>query len=157
MTDEAIYNLWFSKTDDLRYLRPKRWKEIKRIISEKKVVSVLEFGSGVSTLLFDNLRLTILSLETNARFLAFVKHLCSKRVVFRLWNNRTADIKRNYDFSLVDGIVPRDWQLKLAMKHARIVAIDDFNETPRTNIPSNYTRIDDKSTTLAVFERNGKH
>ena len=153
MTDREIYNLWLSKTSDLRYLRPRRWEELKKIITNRKVSSVLEFGSGVSTLLFGNFGLKVLSLETDPIYIEFVRSLCPKNVSLLLWNNRSAQIFKRYDLALVDGILPRTYQLKLALKHADVVAIDDFNEGPRLQIPSGYNCISQGSTTLTVFER----
>ena len=153
MTDEEIYSLWFSKTDDLRYLRPRRWKEIKEIIVKRKVKSVLEFGSGVSTLLFSNMGLKVLSLETKPRYMKFVKSMCSPKVALRVWNNKNANIKDHYDLSLVDGVLPRNDQLRLAVKHSNIIVVDDFNEYLITEVPSRCKRIDPKTTTLAIFEK----
>lgn len=155
MTDEEIYKLWFSKTDDLRYLRPERWEELKRVILDQKVKSVLEFGSGVSTLLFNNLGLKVLSIETDVKYIKFVSSICPTGPVFRRWNNKSMPIKGFYDLALVDGNLPRGDQLRLALEHAGIVAIDDFEKDIRGRlIPklTNYERIDRRNTTLAIFK-----
>ena len=153
MTDKRIYDLWLSRTSDLRYLRPRRWKEIKEVIFDRKISSVLEFGSGVSTILFNNLGLKVLSLETDPIYMEFVRSLCPNGVSFMLWDNRSTVIHNHYDFALVDGILPRTDQVRLATEHARIVAIDDFNESPGLRIPPVFKRMDPGSTTLAMFER----
>lgn len=155
-TDNEIYQLWFSKTKDLRYLRPKRWNQIKELIQSQQLKTVLEFGSGISTLLFDNLGLKVLSFETNEGHLKFVKRLCSPKVLFTLWDNKNLHLKGIYDFSLIDGAVSRDDQLRVALKHSKFVAIDDFEKDEKSQLSkrlTNYKRLDDESTTLAIFKK----
>ena len=152
MTDREIYKLWRSKTSDLRYFRPKRWDELKKVIIEQGVKSVLEFGSGVSTFLFDNINLKVVSFETDPKYMEFVKSLCSPKVTFKLWDNKSATINDFYDLALVDGVLPRTHQLEIALKHAKFIAIDDFKDSLLRKL-TNYERIDSRSTILAVFVR----
>ena len=157
MTDKEIYSLWLSKSPDLRYLRPRRWDDIKKVIIEYGIKSVLEFGSGVSTLLFDNMNLRIVSYETDSNYMEFTKSLCSPNVVFKLWDNKSVLIDDFYCLALVDGILPRTYQLEIALKHAKFIAVDDFKDSPLYE-PISYERIDSRSTVLAIFvkkELNG--
>lgn len=156
-TDSDIYKLWLSKTSDHRYFRPKRWAELKKVISDKKLSSVLEFGSGVSTLLFQNLGLKVLSLETNKNYMNFVQSLCQQGVDFVHWNGNGYKVSENYDLALVDGDLPRLPQIKMALKSAKIIAIDDFVGGHKQRFSpylKNYKRIDSESTFLAIFEPN---
>lgn len=156
MTDKEVYDLWLSKTSDLRFLRQRRWEELKRVIIDKGLTSVLEFGSGVSTLLFSNFGLKVLSFETDLKFMNFVKSICDPSVTFKLWNNKSITIGSIYDLALVDGILPRTIQTRLAVKYAKIVSIDDFRDKPKNFMPpvlANYKRIDLQTTTLAIFEK----
>ena len=142
------------KTSDLRYLRPKRWSRLKRFIFKNSVKSVIEFGSGVSTLLFDSLNLNILSFETNKVYMDFVGKLCTEKVKFKLWDNKLLNIQESFDLSLVDGILPRTQQLKYAIKHSKFVAIDDYivnNEKQIDLLLSNFTRIDLSAAPLGIF------
>lgn len=155
-TDNEIYQLWFSKTKDLRYLRPKRWNQIRKLIESQQLKTVLEFGSGISTLLFDNLGLKVFSFETNEGHLKFVKRLCSPKILFTLWDNKNLHIKGIYDLSFIDGAVSRDNQLRVALKHSKFVAIDDFEKDEKSQLSkrlTNYKRLDDESTTLAIFKK----
>jgi hypothetical protein len=155
MTEKEIYKLWLVKVPGLRYLRLDRWEEIKKVIFDQNVSSVLEFGSGVSTLLFDNLGLKVLSYETDPKYLRSVEPLCSPGVTFKLWNNCLAVITDYYDLALIDGILPRTTQFEESLKHANIIVIDDFDEELKNLfLPklASYKRIDSQSTVLAIFK-----
>lgn len=155
-TDKEIYQLWFSKTKDLRYLRPRRWNQIKKLIQEQQLKIVLEFGSGISTLLFDNLGLKVLSFETNEGHMNFVKRLCSPKVLFTLWDNKNLHLQGTYDIAFVDGTLPREDQFRIAAKHSKFLIIDDFSTSLKNRLEpklTNYKRLDDESTTLAIFKK----
>ena len=155
MTDEEIYKKWKSLTPDLRYLRPKRWEQIKEVIQSNNLNSIIEFGSGISTILFDNLGLHIVSYETSGKFISFVKPLCSPKVKFIKWNNRGLYITKRYDLALIDGILPRIPQLEAISGHSRFYAIDDFDRCiARESLPfiKPLKRVDNQSTILAIFE-----
>ena len=150
MNDREIYKFWLSKTKDPRYLHPDRWVQLKPLISKHKITSVLEFGSGISTLLFAYNGLSVVSYETNESYMEFVRDLCPIGVDFRLWDNKEATITNHFDLSLVDGILPRNIQLTLSIEHSTFIAIDDYEL-------SSYHRIDDKLSKMAIFikDRNG--
>jgi hypothetical protein len=154
MTDAEIYNLWYSKTPDHRYFRPRRWSRLKRFILKNNIKSVIEFGSGVSTLLFDSLNLNILSFETDKVYMDFVSKLCTEKVRFKLWNNKLLNIQESFDLSFVDGILPRTQQLKIAIKHSKFIAIDDYIANSEKQIDlllSNFTRVDLSAAPLGIF------
>lgn len=155
MTEEEIYQLWHSKTNnDQRYLRPLRWKQIKETIISNKLASTIEFGSGVSTILFDTLGIEVTSYETDLKFLRFVSTLCSIEVKFIYWDNLFLHNPKHYDISLVDGALPRDMQLIYALALSDYIAIDDYRKDEKAAFGPllvNYTRINDESTPLAIF------
>lgn len=130
MNDREIYTLWTSKTSDLRYLRPRRWNYIKQFILKNNIKSVIEFGSGVSTLLFANLNLDVLSLETDLHYMDFVRSLCSPKVIFKSWNNKYLCLQGSFDLSLVDGILPRAPQIKYAVEFSKFIIVDDCRVKP---------------------------
>jgi hypothetical protein len=155
MNSREIYTLWRSKTPDLRYLRPRRWDQIQQVIDQHSLKSVLEFGSGVSTILFDSLGISVVSYETNAEYIEFVRQLCSPKVTFIHSPNKKVDISSNFDMALIDGILPRAPQLKSAINHARFYFLDDFERSIKANLSpliNGMSRIDNQSTTLAIFE-----
>ena len=154
MTAEEIYSLWLSKFKDRRYLRLRRWRHLRNFIQKNNIKSVIEFGSGVSTLLFDNLNLDILSLDTNKFYMSRVCSLCSPKVRFKLWDNKTLVLQEFFDLSLVDGILPRDYQLECAVKLSKFISVDDYilNVDDRMDsLLSNHERVDIKSAPLGLF------
>lgn len=129
MTSKEIYKLWLSNTEDHRYLRPKRWDVLKQAIFDHKVETVLEFGSGVSTILLASLGLKITSYETDPDYMAFVALLCPSQsnVTFHYWNNLTVPLLDNhYDLAIVDGTLPRIAQLALSTRRTNLLALDDY-------------------------------
>jgi hypothetical protein len=154
MTDEEIYLKWPFRT---RYLRPEGWKQIKEQILLHQITSAIEFGSGVSTLLFNNLGIDLVSYETDPTYLRFIKSFNLANVKFVLWNNQETTIEETYGISLVDGILPRTNQLHYAQLHSRYIAIDDFND-PNSNqglseLLTNYKVIGPSDTKLVIFRK----
>ena len=155
MTDNEIYSNWPLK---IRYLRKECWKRIKACILRHDITSVLEFGSGLSTVLFNNLGVDTISYETNPVYLRAIKSFNLSNVEFRLWDNITANIEGYFGLSLVDGILPRVNQLHYAQLHARYIAIDDYTD-PKSNegLPqmlSDYACLDKGEIKLSIFRRN---
>lgn len=154
MNDRLIYKAWKASTSDLRYLRPNRWKVIKDVILKYNLKSVIEFGSGVSTILFDNLGMHILSFETRLPYMKFVTDLCP-RVPIIHWDNVSLSIRGQFDLALVDGDLPRTTQLDISLKRADFIAIDDFiGQTKSQMMPSleHLERLDKEETILAMFD-----
>ena len=85
------------------------WAFIKKIIEDNDIRKVLEFGSGLSTLLFNNLGLSVLSYETDVEFIKKVQEVDSKCNIEQ-WNGSVEheNIKkligwRKLDLVFVDG------------------------------------------------------
>jgi hypothetical protein len=154
MTVEDIYTQWPFK---VRFLRRELWDQLKKQIVLHQITSVLEFGSGISTILFNNFGLDAVSYDTNPVYQLIVKRFNLANVEFRIWNNVSADIEGYFGLALVDGILPRANQFSYALKHARYVAIDDFTdeESSQELIPltEGCLRIDSGNTRLAIFRR----
>ena len=151
---QEIYKKWLSKSSDHRYLRPRRWAELEKLINEQDIHTVLEFGSGVSTLLFSAKGLKVTSFETDSRYIGFVSSFNPKDVNFNLWDNSNHINLDHYDLALVDGALPRTHQLELSLAHADFIAIDDFVGRHRNTLESmltNHSRINDESNFLAIF------
>ena len=157
-SEEKIYDIYLKLTNnDRRYLRPRRWNTIRTVLESQKLTKILEFGSGVSTLLFDNLDCTVDSYETDEKFLNLVKDNCSEGVKFHFWDNKTAPDLDHYNLALVDGALPRTLQLELAIKHADFVAIDDCvgkYKQAILNRMKDFKRLDNDKTYMTVFKVN---
>ena len=155
MKPAKVYKEWLSKFDDRRYLRPRRWDEIEKVIDKYNVKTALEFGTGVSTALFANKGISVDSYETDARYLASVMFLESHFVSLNLWDNEEELNLDDYDLSLVDGCLPRDHQLKLAIKYSKIIVIDDFVGSLRKRLSpqvEGLERLDSGDTFVAIFK-----
>ncbi len=154
-TDKDIYKEWPFPT---RFLDIASWNKINHYVQKYDITSILEFGSGLSTILLNNIGLDIISYETDSIYLREVKKFNLANVEFRLWNNVDADIKGHFGLSLVDGILPRMNQLYYAQKHSRYIAIDDFNNDHQSEglLPmlKNCNRLDDQSARIAIFRKS---
>lgn len=158
MEYQKIYREWLSKTHEPqhpRHLREPRWLELIKVINNYQVKSVLEFGSGISTILFSKMGLKVLSMETDDAYMRYVASYNLPNVTFQLHNNKEINIEDHFDLALVDGILPREPQLKVALEHAKIVAIDDFG--PKYRLPllplvANYKRLTPRANLMAIFK-----
>ena len=153
--EKILYDLWKLQKRN-RYLKPICWNTLKPILVNNNVSSVLEFGCGLSTLLFDSLGLKVTSYETDQKYIYFVDRYCSPNVELLLWDNSGDPVTSQYDLSLVDGILPRTPQLKVAVKHSDIVAIDDFKgRLGPILMPEleDFERIGTREAKIAVFAR----
>lgn len=156
MDDKAVYQEWFSITNDPRYLRPKRWAELRWVIENFDVKTVLEFGAGVSTLLFTSMGCKVDSYETSLEHARMVNANCPGRPV-TLWDNENLVVSKHYDLALVDGIQPRTKQMDIALFHADIVAVDDFRgriESELIKKVMGCPRLDSQETLMAIFKIN---
>ena len=154
MDENLIYKTWKLLTPDLRYLRQDRWEVIKETILTYNLKTIIEFGSGISTILFSNLNLNILSFETNLNYIAFMANLCPKATII-FWNNKSLALRGNFDLALVDGILPRDLQLDISIKRASFIAVDDYTDDIKDSLSpklTNLKRIDKNTTPLAIFD-----
>jgi hypothetical protein len=154
MTDTEIYAAWPYK---IRFLRRECWELIKSYILTHEITSVLEFGSGVSTILLNNLGVDVVSYETDPIYLRKVKSYNLANVEFRLWDNEKADINQVFGLSLVDGAMPRVNQLSYAIRHSRYIAIDDFSDANSSEalypMVEGLSRLDDGKIKLAIFRK----
>ena len=154
MTDAEIYKNWPYRT---RFLRSECWELMKSYIINHKITSVLEFGAGISSILLNNLGVDVVSYETDPIYLRTIKSYNLANVEFRLWDNKTAQINQVFGLSLVDGAMPRENQLSLAIKHSRYIAIDDFSDENSSKflypMVTGLTRLDDATIKMAIFRR----
>lgn len=108
-------------------IKQEDWNVLRGLIGKNRVKTILEFGSGLSTILFDKLGINVVSYETDDDFKNKMQAVCSKRVKFELWDNKSVlDINKKFGFALVDGIRPRFMQAENAKKHSDIVVVHDI-------------------------------
>ena len=75
---------------------------LQSIIETYNIKTVLEFGTGLSTLLFNQLGLDVETYETNQGWIDKIKAFNPSAKV-NLWNGKDLEINKEYDFVFVDG------------------------------------------------------
>ena len=147
---------WNKKFSDHRYLKYPRWAYIKKTIDQFRVKTILEFGCGLSTILFDQLGCKVDSFETDQDYMKSVDSMIHTRNVnFFHWNNQSSDYFKKlekYHMALVDGALPRTRQLNIAAKYSDIIIIDDININRPIDLPD-WVRIDSITRFIGVFVR----
>jgi ADP-heptose:LPS heptosyltransferase len=105
------------------------WAFMKEVIAEHNIKSVLEFGTGLSTILFSNQGLNVVSYDNHRGWLDKMEKMVPRGVDLRLWNGTTIFEKLDkFDLAFVDGPSggpTREFSTKIAAEHADIVIIHD--------------------------------
>jgi len=111
------------------------WEGIEQFIDDHKIKSILEFGSGMSTICFLRKGLRVDSYETDIKWLDKVADQARaeglKNYRISLWDNKTEPEELNsrlnpvYGLGFVDGKDPRDVQLATAMSHCKHILVHD--------------------------------
>ena len=154
-----------SKGFSSKSMRLNRWLVVLDVLEKYGVGSVLEFGSGLSTLLFEKLGVSVVSLETDGGYLRWVKSRSRGDAKFVLWDNKNFPLKiQQFDMVLVDGDVPRRSQAETAKKCSDVVCMDDWgwgsdqsgwSTKGCGDLFEDWRRVDNCSTILAVFKNEG--
>ena len=112
------------------------WILLKKIIKEKNVKTVLEFGCGLSSLLISEL-VKVDSYETLEKYAELIKCKSDKRdtkdnLNIILWDGKHFDSDKQYDLVFVDGPVEdnsgspgREYSIKAASEHSDKVIVHD--------------------------------
>ena len=103
------------------------WDLISDIIAEYNVKSILEFGSGLSTLLFNEKNMKVISYEDKQPYIDEIK-LKNNKCDVRLWDRKSIDTDEHFDLAFVDGPlggINREHSIRIASELAKIVIIHD--------------------------------
>ena len=104
------------------------WEFMQNVIRENNVKSVLEFGSGISTLLLSDLGVKVTSFETMDGWIKKLKTI-KPDLDIRLWDGKTLqNIEPKYDMAFVDGPsggATREFSTKIASEVADIIIVHD--------------------------------
>ena len=117
-----------------KYIKEPDWVLLNRIIDEHNIHTILEFGSGLSTLLFASKGCLVTSYETNEQYLETVKKWIleegfQKNIEYKTWDNKIIpDLNRSFDACLVDGEMNRLNQLLIAMKCGKYLFLHDNSQ-----------------------------
>ena len=85
----------------------------------------------------------------------FVKSFKFPNIKVGLWYNSSLSFEDLYDLSLIDGILPRDTQFNIGMRHSRIIALDDFAGRIKSSFMpklKEFERLDSGTTLMAIFK-----
>jgi len=77
------------------------WKIIKEFIGANNIKTIIEFGAGVSTQLFDSIGMKVTSFETMSRTINSTQRK-APRAIFKLWNGKSI-LKISGDMAFIDG------------------------------------------------------
>jgi hypothetical protein len=130
-------------------IKPEDWYLFQRIVKEYNVKSVLEFGCGLSTFLWQAMGLRLTTCETNSTFMKRVLDLFnshfqqSSKAYWINWNNKTfpntiSPADWSVDLAFIDGIDPRDKQIEVASLAAKRVIVHDGYTKPTPSFIEQY-------------------
>ena len=121
------------------------WEFLKTVIKKYNIKTVLEFGTGLSTVLMSASGIKVISYETEDRWL---KDLESKEVTkmadVRRWDGKIFQDKlEKFDLAIVDGPPggeSREFSTKIASEHSDIVLVHDAGRTPEREWQDKYLK-----------------
>ena len=105
------------------------WMFILGVIRNYNIKSVLEFGTGLSTLLFNDLGMKIVTFETNVNWITKVQEINSMCDI-REWDGKKVNLEEftEFDLAFVDGPPggsSREFSTKIASENAKIIIVHD--------------------------------
>jgi len=105
------------------------WDFMKFVFQKYEIKTVLEFGSGLSTLLMNDVGLKVKTYETNQGWIDKLKGI-KPEIDIELWDGKTDFPRGSYDLAFVDGPAggwSRDLSTKIGAESARVVLVHDAN------------------------------
>jgi hypothetical protein len=143
----------------------KDWDLIEQIITDEKVKTVLEFGSGFSTLLMSQIA-SVDSFETNPEQIDRVRNRLprDRKVNLYPWDGETKPdsgrVKKKYDLVFIDGPesasranqTGRRIPIEIAIEHSDRIILHDAGKMHETMLQEKYLRKD-----FDLLARNGWH
>ena len=107
-------------------LTERDWEFICATIDKYKVGSVLEFGAGLSTLLFNDKLKNVVTYEDKQGWIDKLQKI--KKCNIQLWNGKDFSNDEEFDMAFVDGPagdIGREISTKIASEKAKIVIVHD--------------------------------
>ena len=125
------------------------WMFMKDIIKDDKIKTILEFGAGLSTLLFGSVVDKVETHETAKGWVDKIKPMANPdKHSFYMWDGKTISNKESrYDMVFVDGPAGgenREWSVKYASELADIVIVHDAGRVPEREWQTKYLEKDFK-------------
>jgi len=109
----------------------KDWDFLLTVLKNYKISSILEFGAGLSTLLFNDLGMKIVTFETHADKITKVQEINSMCDI-REWDGKKVNLEEfeEFDLAFMDGPPGgknREFSTKIVSENAKLVIIHDEN------------------------------
>ena len=110
------------------------WMFMKDVIQENGVKNILEFGAGLSSLLFGTLADHVITFEDKEGWIKKIADMATEKNHIFHWDGKSLDIDNfieeglKFDMAFVDGpagSTNREWSTKLASELADIVIVHD--------------------------------
>ena len=107
----------------------KDWDFLLTVLKNYKISSILEFGAGLSTLLFNDMGMKIVTFETHADKITKIQEINSMCDI-RTWDGEKVDLGEfsGFDLAFVDGPPGgknREFSTKIASENAKIIIVHD--------------------------------
>lgn len=125
----------------------KDWLFIKDLFKKYKIKTVLEFGCGLSTLLYSTLADKVISFETQPGWIKKISDMIpeGKDVKIYKWDGVTfqlpPDAPKKFDFAFVDGPAGgpnREWSTKGGSELSDLVIVHDAGRAPEKEWQAKY-------------------
>lgn len=118
----------------------KDWQFLQSVLKTYNVKSVLEFGCGLSTLLFAEEGMNVTSYETMKHWIERVVEKAPSVNINR-WDGKDTELSGKFDFAFVDGPAGgenREHSVRIASEHADIIVVHDGNFGPEKKWQEKY-------------------
>lgn len=138
----------------------KDWDFMKKIIQEEDVKTVLEFGTGLNTLLLSELA-SVDSYTTDSKQLEYIKSKIPKErnIHLNMWNGAGLNIEKRYDLVFINGPngmpkkgVGKEVAVTVAMEHADRIILRRAGFMYEMMLQDQFLRKD-----FSLVSRNGWH
>ena len=143
--------------DTERSIKLEDYVLLKRLIRERGIKCVLEFGAGLSTILFQRLGLQVTAFDDNDQYIKKLQPVLRRKV--HSFSFMDELFSTRYDLALVDGSTPRLIQGSVAAMFSPLVVVHDghrgqsgFDGTRAVRRPG-WSEIDNKTIRTRVFEK----
>ena len=135
-------------------IEPRDWEFIKKVILENNVKTILEFGSGLSSLLMSEFA-DVVSYEVDGEWADKIKSKASSGLQINMWDGQHIKNSKHYDLVFIDG--PRGGEnrepsFQAAVKASNRIIVHDAKRSHEIAWQEKYLKDD-----YNMIARNGFH
>ena len=117
-------------------IKKQDWEILRQTIDTYGVKTAIEFGAGLSTMLFEEMGIKTTSYETEQLYIKKLQPLLRTKVY--QWDNKKDLKPKKVDLAFIDGELPRDKQAEIARQVADIVIVHDGHKRQCGHKASSY-------------------